>query len=42
MSLDMNMLVMYVDYFIKVITGLLNKVLASMGLGSLDELTGAE
>ncbi len=42
MSLDMNMLVMYVDYFIKVITNLLNKLLASMGMGSLDDLTSAE
>lgn len=39
MSLDMNMLVMYVDYFIKVLTNLMNKVLASMGLGSLEDLT---
>lgn len=39
MSLDMNTLVMYVDYFIKVITELMNKLLGSMGLGSLEDLT---
>ena len=39
MSLDINMLVMYVDYFIKVLSGLMNKLLASMGLGSLEDLT---
>ena len=39
MSLDIKMLVMYVDYFIKVLTNLMNKVLASMGLGSLEDLT---
>ncbi len=39
MSLDINTLVMYVDYFIKVITNLLNKVLASLGMGSLEDLT---
>lgn len=39
MALDMNMLVTYVDYFIKVITNLMNKLLGSMGLGSLEDLT---
>ncbi len=37
MTLDMDMLVMYVDYFIKVITNLMNKVMAMLGGKSADE-----
>lgn len=39
MSLDMNTLVMYVDYFIKVLTNLMNKILAALRMGTLEDLT---